>query len=130
MCRHGGVYTRGLFLRQFLPCAPELRLDRMAWFPADLHKPCNRAQHDILEQRLADVGVHAGIQAFLHVLGVGVGAHGKEKKVFFAFAASQQKLHRLLNGITKKPPSQRGRGVSKKPNGMIASLRRVCRERS
>ena len=27
----------------------------------------------------------------------------KEKKVFFAFAASQQKLYRLLNGITKKP---------------------------
>ena len=24
----------------------------------------------------------------------------KEKKVFFAFAASQQKLYRLLNGIT------------------------------
>ena len=50
----------------------------MAWSPADLYKPCNRAQHDILEQRLADVGVHAGIQAFLHVLGVGVGAHGDD----------------------------------------------------
>ena len=50
----------------------------MAWFPAGLHKPRNRAQHDILEQRFADVGVHAGIQAFLHVLGVGVGAHGDD----------------------------------------------------
>lgn len=55
-----------------------LCLDLMAWSPADLYKPRNRAQHDILEQRLADVGVHAGIQAFLHVLGVGVGAHGDD----------------------------------------------------
>ena len=30
----------------------------------------------------------------------------KEKKVFFAFAASQQKLYRLLNATTNKVPSQ------------------------